>query len=810
MRWLGLFFIFLLSWVSLFASAATLETLDEILTRKGSLQAFLADEALVKEYYNAASNYFGVARFPKASYLETINQVRELVAKNPVLADRLWETKGLGVAFSLQSAIKTSGRELHLKNWEKYLAQWKKTLEQEADSMTKSQAAIIGKNWSERAKEFETYIPGQGRTRSGFEAAKGAFYKNLKESKEIRAASAFLLLEKFKSEEMRDLFSSGDADLILDSLRNYRANPIFFLETVADESRSALSAAVRSKIPSQEELLSNQKIFVIMKIQARNRKVIAGSIGNDVIESKPVPRRFHGLWKGFPLKECVGGGKTCELTPQRWGTVALRDVQLYYLERNGRHLGFVQLLPIADNEKIYASIDFGAPILRQKIFIVDEETRKPMTMSLAEAWVKKKSATLPAGWAGIVQGESKAINNAGVLDTILASRPYIFGKDFPDATHFQIIDPLVQTLSNWGRGEYGYGNGMIFDAGVKGANRLVLLDPAGGRELLHTNISSALVKKILTANDNRKIAIINFAAEQKISEEEFSIEVAKLADGLGPYNDAVKNYFKKIKNVGKKAMDIIFSLTGSPNPNTVRSANKIVQELRPSETVLQALIKNLNSQYSNVRAQAILSMIKLFPNKEEVINIVTNAILKEESVLEYRTLYQSLALLKRNHPIVESTFIKLIKKNAKQFSNGEFPFNFHYLIEAIESYQSRSPAIYRELALLLHEVPFTQFVTDKIVSALVHAPKESMDYETKKILGQVVVKMDKLIAKAKVSFIPPSQEVYYSFKNVGISADKVEKIKGALQLASGNVLGSNDRAANKLCPTLFAKVIRKR
>lgn len=798
---------------------ASLESMDEVLTRNGSLKAFLADKQLVEAYYREAAEYFGPERFPKDSYLEMIKQVKELIKKEPKLAKRLWETQGIGEAFELQSAIKTSGRDLSIKNWNKYFTQWQKTLEGSSQAMTHEKAVAIGKQWSEKSAEFENYTPQEGRSKADFLKAKGEFYRSLKDSPDIRSASSYLILEKLKTEEIKDLLNSGDADLVLDTLREHKTNPALYLGEIDPDASSALSAGIKNLIPSQDELLSNTHIFKIKKVQTRKRLVKVAGSGESVIESKPVPRRFHGLWKGFPIKECVGGGEACELTPRRWGTAAIKDAQVYYLEKDGSHLGFVQLVPIERGGKTYASIDLGAPVLRQKTFTRDPETGTPIASTLAEVWIEKKSASLPKNWEGIVQSESDAIGNAGVLDTVRGSDAYIFGKKLPLAKSFKVNDPLTQPFKDWKIGSYNYSKGMIFDAGVESAGNLVLLDPGAARRVLQDKDISALAKRLSKASPAQKVAILNYATKQKIADEAFSWVAAQDIGNPSSPSGAAIEYFAKVKPQGPKTKQVIMDLIHSENNYSMRQANIVIAKAYANvprgrlkdDPLKQNLIANLKSGSDSVIGESVATLTKLFPNDPEVIQEVTQALIrgKDHWCNETTCMYEALAVLKRDNPTVEQTYIELIRKNIQDLSDGRFRLEFHTLIKSIEAYQTKNPEIYSEILKAMQLQPFDQFASDSAVSALVHAPKEAITDDVKKGIQALIKRMDQMVAKT-VPDTRWSKEKMYYFGGVGFSEERINGYKTALQIATGELEDLSGKLADKICPSLYSKYLRKR
>src|SRR4051794_34423540 len=119
-------FIVWVSWVLLFscafASAESIERLEQIASRADNLDAFLSNTALQDEYFHALSEYFGAEKTDRKVFDHTLQQLKDLKARVPGLAERLWETEGLGQPMSIKSDVATHGRLLAHDRWGSYVS----------------------------------------------------------------------------------------------------------------------------------------------------------------------------------------------------------------------------------------------------------------------------------------------------------------------------------------------------------------------------------------------------------------------------------------------------------------------------------------------------------------------------------------------------------------------------------------------------------------------------------------------------------------------------------------------------------------
>jgi hypothetical protein len=247
-------------------------------------------------------------------------------------------------------------------------------------------------------------------------------------------------------------------------------------------AKDQLPSLSQPKLEIVDSKPAETEIFRVL-VRKGNRGTISpvGRSGKSEYEFNTLPRRIHGVWKGVPLNECVGGN--CEsiksLTPERWATVALEDTQVFNIERDGSYLGFVQYVPLKAKDGIYASVDFGAPILRNKILVRDPDGN-PITRTFYEVWLESAVKHKPNEWSGFIVGESDAINNAGVLGEVRESASFLAGRYLGKPTEtLQHIDPMASKIVAIApKSEHAamYGGNMIADALVPDARAVTVLN----------------------------------------------------------------------------------------------------------------------------------------------------------------------------------------------------------------------------------------------------------------------------------------------------------------------------------------------
>jgi hypothetical protein len=465
--------------------AVTMAQLDAIMIKAKSVDGFLQDPALQRRYIKLLVKYYGDDN--DEGYWAIIDQLRKTVRKVPGLRARLWETTNLGTAFEIQTAIRTSGRDLNALVWSDYVQAWKSKIDAGRGEWAELLPANRDKKLAELGEKFSRDLSTQQARVAGLpkrqaEIEMGRFFQSEKQNPAYVMAAASLLAELLRSEKIRDPFESRDPDIILETIDNLKQNTE---NAIGSSPAAPVLTQLRALLPGKQELLAREDMFPIKTRQVRNGSLIpVGSGSLQAYMFEPIPRRIHGIFKGVSLGECVGGGSTDNLTAERWGTVCLSNTQLYHVHQGDSYLGFVQLVPISRGGKTYGSVDFGAGVLGRKVIVKNSDGNGASSMSLFDLWFKEARRHLPENWSGVVVGESHAIGNAGVVQKVQASAKYILGPTAGEAKSFRRTDPLgtkIIKASKKPETYSSYGGRMIFDGMVPDAGQLrqlVNADPA--------------------------------------------------------------------------------------------------------------------------------------------------------------------------------------------------------------------------------------------------------------------------------------------------------------------------------------------
>jgi hypothetical protein len=466
--------------------------------RVKSVDDFLARPEVIDAYYEAAQNFFGGPdAFPRSSYDAILRQLRTMSADpaSQEFKTRLFETTHLGHAFSIHTESKSYGRELG-SGWYDYLEHWKEDLSRDAagllqiseDARTQKLKSIYSRLESEQ-NEYKQKR--EGMKRSDRENLDREYFGKMKTDPELAILSSYLLYEALGSNELALAFESGNPDLILTAITHLREAPIKDMKSSV-EIPDSVSPLLRAKIPSPETLLADQKLFpqAILDTANGGKSRAVGANADVTYDFTPVARRFHGIWKGIPLNECVGG--SCDhfdkLTPERWGTIGLKDAQLHWITVDKSYRGYVNQVPVQNeyDHQIYASVDYGSSDFNRAIFVKDTakdtDVEKIEVKTLFSQWLKiANKQTFDPSWKGAIKTGETAFHNAGVLPTIFTSSEYQLGRAVPgkmnhlDSTpsYLEKAAKLVQP-----KPVSGYEHGDVYtDATFRRPSEPVLLDP---------------------------------------------------------------------------------------------------------------------------------------------------------------------------------------------------------------------------------------------------------------------------------------------------------------------------------------------
>ena len=438
-----------------------MQNLEEILLEAGSLKCFLSDRGLVNRYFQSCQNYYGADRFSRAPYDKILEQLQSVLKKVPELESRLWSGEGLGDPFSVRAAARSRGRGLNPDTWKRYLDQWRKRLEKTGGEFLRGDWEQVRPKIEDRLDVIREEYDRAGRSvQSERKKARvektSRFFKNLGGSQEFRSIAAAMLWRYLEYYSTAVIVESGDADLIIDEIVSLRKRPQELMRRlgfVRHQGYMGLGSQIRKEIPTLSELLKKSGAFPSLTAETRlgDPKPIGG--GAQVqYDFRPIPRRFHGIFKGLPIRECVGGDSNWleELHPSRWATVALENSELVCVEipsRKARFQGFIHVVPVSDGMRTYGAVEFQAPCLRKTILVSRPSGRAKYSAPLFQLWLAEASRKSKKHWSGYVSGCSGLMDSSASKEVLFQSANYVMGSDIGDARNFSLVDPLAPALA---------------------------------------------------------------------------------------------------------------------------------------------------------------------------------------------------------------------------------------------------------------------------------------------------------------------------------------------------------------------------
>lgn len=694
---------------------ATLDDIDRVISQAPNLRSLLDNRSLWEQYYESLRSYYGDdEKFPKASFDAITKQLKLAIDKVPGLEERLWETSDLGESYEIRSKVQSSGRTLNIKRWNKLLQFWTDNLKKKLpdEKIEMSDIETLSRELDEAQAQFNR-VAHLG-TKSEQKTRAAQFYSQIRKDPRLEKAAVTMLLEYLQSENAQDLLRSNEPDLILDEINELRQNPGRISQLSLNP---IIQSEIASLIPPKSKLLADQKTFSSLRIATHNGSAAAEAVGTEDIEFKPILRRLHGIWKGIPLNECVGGDPNGlnNLSPERWATVALKGTQFYSVENNGRYRGFVQMVPLSYQGKIYGSVDFGASILRNRAFRRNPKTGEAQRIPLHEVWLEEAIKHLPKRWEGLVVGESTAIGNAGVIDSVHDSAQLYLGTRIGDSKGFKHIDPmatkLTQVIPRKGLAEQ-YGGNMILDGTVQNAGMLTMIQPStSNKEEVIRSLAQdpELLEKRLSvmANQPATRLIKHVAQDSAVTPkvQKWLIDLAENSNRFacdgdksacnGEIRRAIREAFEAVKPTDAHVQYMLLN-------NTLLSGTLIrhgypelysedIKNLNTPE--LQAVIlENLRAPDPIIQRQAVRTAEKINFTNPEVFSVVSQRYLENGS---YNELQAALSLSgNSNNPKVRNFIEEALRRELAHNDNPPIPL----FIKAIERTAIDSPDIRRLIA----------------------------------------------------------------------------------------------------------------
>lgn len=557
--------------------AESLITLDEILMSQNGVREFIRNSDLQKRYYNEARTYYGLSeyKFPYSRWQEFLKQYRILEKRIPNFNTRMEETN-LGQEFSIYIPFRSEGRRLNRLTWAAYQKDWMRSIESEVERLEREFASIDRsaemESFNAQIREHQIAVHGI-RKKYGAEADR-KFFKGLRSNPKFRYLALFSLLNELRKPKWRELLETDDADIVLLTMDELYARPF------SDSNRrpEGLESVAREYIPSKESLLSERSIFFPNYYYGSSGDAVElGALAEGDYQFVPFPRRFHTLLKGVVNEECIGGGgaRNCDLVPERWATSGLRDSQNYSVEKNGKSLGFVEIIPIVhvNERRILGSVDLGSRVFAKTVPFKDAHGLF-VARSFFDVWLERYSGgqEIPNQWDGLVMGDSNIFHNSGSLPIVRSSASYRFSRSALPHTDFRHFDPEYAKAASGlipfpRRHRSMNSKTLLFGATVNELERIVTLGPpqhswwenayeiesqlrnadVDQKALMITNLAQVSPKN----NWIRRVLESHIAALNQQSRQRIAVALSSFAsDGvltMGPNLDVVlpeiENYF---------------------------------------------------------------------------------------------------------------------------------------------------------------------------------------------------------------------------------------------------------------------------
>lgn len=234
----------------------TMQDLDRTISKAQNLDEFLRDKRLQARYLSLLKSYYGDDDFSDEAYYGILDQLRKLARKVPGIKSRLWQTVGTGSAFSIETSVRTSGRELDRSAWNAYLERWKNYLEGlygnlNADAL-EADVRAAREAYDERFRQAQAaaqFLP-----KRQVDARMAEFFKSERTNPLLTQLAARLLSSYLQRESTRDAFQSGDADLILEVLEDMKND--ITAQLGFGDLPSPLVSNLKDLIPAKSDLLS--------------------------------------------------------------------------------------------------------------------------------------------------------------------------------------------------------------------------------------------------------------------------------------------------------------------------------------------------------------------------------------------------------------------------------------------------------------------------------------------------------------------------------------------------------------------------
>ena len=436
----------------------TLEGLDQILDKAGKPEDFLSSSAAQSEYYLALRRYLGLegGAFPRVVFEDILNLLKGLENTHPEVLNALWRVQATGTAHSVfpgQGDGNDFEPQMNRKAVQDYIGEVRNAL---ADLLSENGLIMDSRFmvWSSSAfSEMRDREAGIDRLKGkDHRFAQDRLMADLKARREVQHFASYVIYQALSSAETKRIFREGNLEQIVQVFDDLRRISTFNGTVLPKYFRWIIA----SHIPQSQWL--KERFGVVKKGSA--------------FKFIPLPRRFHGVWKGIKLKECVGGCSEHrkDIALGRILSVAAYQSEMYFIEQNQRYKGWVHIIPhlIWDTNKVLGNIEFGSPIFGFN-YSKSMSGRSGGEISFFELWLEQYLKIKPKAWSGLYVSDGTLVHNFGGLQAVHDSLAYRMAPRRYSSSSLRglnkRLDFIVDQLDNdESRLQMGItSNGLIYD-----------------------------------------------------------------------------------------------------------------------------------------------------------------------------------------------------------------------------------------------------------------------------------------------------------------------------------------------------------
>ncbi len=692
-----------------FSNQAGMESALSGVTKIGDL---INSPDRLEKYYLAANDYYQ-GKLTRENFDAIVVQMRVLSDENPDFGTRLLSAQPALKSYSIVSNFKTYGRDLNLPYWSR---EKKKFFG--SDSVSKKfikKNEVMLEKVSNELRDFEISISGMSKKDAGLR--RGEFYQAIKtQHKDFFQKIVGSIF--YHDTDINGLVTSRDPDLLLFVVDKLLKDKIK-LQKIPEN----LLSMVGSTIPKVSELLRDNRMFPIKTFRSQ-RGTIVPVEPLQVTEYKFIPfqRRLHAVWKGIWLGECVGGGNTIP-TPRRWASVVLNSTNNYAVEKNNSFVGFIQEVGIKkpNQHAVYYATEFGMPNLKESVIVMNSETGIPIKAPMIDQWIAAAPKNIVR-----VKSDSQAINNAGVIGSLINSAAWNLRSSKGEATDYELADQAFanQIISATAKNSLGtsspfkYGTGMITDATVDSAGSLIAISNVKWTE---ASLKKYIQKGDINLDSMQKIASFNTDIFARLNKDQLIETLFSKMVNKNPVE------FIKILNWQRPNLsnpDLYFNnLMEHPYANPIDKFN-VLFELNQVEKIKEYVS---NSKIDHVFAKLLFSKLTTMRSKfvGSVEGILRDRILDEKIKDAYPILieYGSHLLGNSKRKMKFALAIAELNHEDRIVLEKILPFIFRSMWSATDEYR-----------LTIAKGFFNAGITDRLRAAI--SADQSFSIIQKRVLGE--------------------------------------------------------------------------